>query len=515
MPSYFFEIPDVGSTIQKAVTDNVTKNVLANMGVPEADVIYEGAEYAEQSQSGSTVGEKRKQSYGSSDRIVISVEEQRDPLSRIERMPGYNLEVPFFHDVNHGVKLSPSMVKYDVNITVRRRAPSKAIIQSWCNEIQRKTDMGRDMFVTHADFYYHIPNPALNLLKSCYETQYWDEPKPPVSLQGYFKKFFTNNVTVTNALGGQGSRFAVRVSEQRIIGIFDTEGPKERKGDKFTAWECEFTFKFNYHRPEAVEAVFPIILNNTLIEREWWLDNLAPGLVDIEDAGMGSFVSAGEHIVAPPYLRLPVYIPECDKPNLKIPSGNTGDVEIGVIHLEMMPSDDTPNLLFNLGELGNEVTLSDSLLEYIRESYSEDPNGGNSIIKIYVFENDHVIKPEKIAIDSDLNIYYNGVIIVNRIYRVIIVMELDWSIITDAGFDHLRQYPDLVETINKEFRPLVNEQYPIDKERDTIPPAHLDKIVKEMGQYDELAHGHYGVAPRLRGMITVHNNSIIAYRRAL
>ena len=137
-------------------------------------------------------------------------------------------------------------------------------------------------------------------------------------MQGYFKKFFTNNVTVISTVTGKHLEYAVRVSEQRILGIFDTEGPKERKGDKFTAWECEFTFKFNYHRPEAVEAVFPIMLNNTLMEREWWLDNLAPGLVDLQDAGAGVFVEAAEHIVEPPYIKLPVYIPQCDKPDLQI-----------------------------------------------------------------------------------------------------------------------------------------------------------------------------------------------------
>lgn len=514
MPSYFYEIPDVGSTVEKTVTDNVTKNVLANMGIENADIVYEGQEYAEQSQPDSTVGEKRKQSYGSSDRIVVSVEEQRDPLSRIERAPGYYLDEPFFHDKNHGVKLIPSMVKYDVTITVKRRAPSKATIQNWCNEIQRKTDMGRDMFPTHADFYYKIPVPALNLLKSCYETQYWDM-QPPYPLQGYFKKFFTNNVTVVSTLAGKNLEYAVRVSEQRILGIFDTEGPKERKGDKFTAWECEFTFKFNYHRPEAVEAIFPIMLNNTLIEREWWMDNLAPGLMDLKDAGAGVFVEAAEHIVEPPYIKLPVYIPQCDKPNLPIPSGNVGDVPIGVIHLEMTPSDTKPNYLFNLGQLGDEIQLSDTLLDYIKQSYSEDVNGGDSVVKVYVFENNYVVKQDRVAIDASLDVYLNNVVQVQNIYRVVIVIELEWSTVTDAGFDYLRRYPELVESVSNEFRPEVVNKYPIDKTRDRIPPAQLDNIIKEMGGYDELAHGNYGIKAKMRDMITVHNNSIISYRRKL
>lgn len=514
MPSYFYEIPDVGSTIEKAVTDNVTKNVLANMGIESADIIYEGQENA-QAQPNSTQGEKRKQSYGSSDRITVSVEEQRDPLSRIERAPGYYLENPFFHDPEHGVKLIPSMVKYDVTVTVKRRAPSKAVIQKWCNEIQRKTDMGRDMFPTHADFYYHIPIPALNLLKDCYETKFFEFDPRPYPLVGYFKKYFTDAVTLTASLGGHGEQYAVRVSEQRILGIFDTEGPKERKGDKLTNWECEFTFKFNYHRPEAVEAVFPIILNNTLMPREWWLDNLAPGLTDVEDAGASVFVQAAEHIITPPYLRLPVYIPECDKPELNIPTANTGDIKLGVIHLEMYPSDSAPNKLFNLGELGDEITLSQELLDYIRKSYSENPSGIDSILKVYVFENNYVVNQDKVAIDQNLDIYLNKVIRYNFIYRVVIVMELDWANVTDTGFDYLRRYPSLVDTINNEFRPQVSRDYPIDTERDRIPPAQLDEIIKEMGRYDELQHGQYGSAASMRDMITVHNNSIIAYRRSL
>ena len=109
MPSYFFEIPDVGTTVQKAVTDNVTKNVLANMGINHADIIYEGNEFTEQSQTGSTIGEVRAQSFGNAERIVLSVDETRDQLTRLERGTGYDIETPFFLDLEHGVKLSPSI----------------------------------------------------------------------------------------------------------------------------------------------------------------------------------------------------------------------------------------------------------------------------------------------------------------------------------------------------------------------------------------------------------------------
>jgi len=509
MPSYFFEIPDVGTTVQKAVTDNVTKNVLANMGINHADIIYEGNEFTEQSQTGSTIGEVRAQSFGNAERIVLSVDETRDQLTRLERGTGYDIETPFFLDLEHGVKLSPSMVKYDVNVTVKRRAPSKAVVQRWCNEIQRKLDMGGGILETQAEFYFNIPAPALNLLKECHDTKFFGRA-PEYDLLTYFKRYFTNNVTLTSNLSGAVRDYAVRYTELRILGVFDTDGPQVVKGDGFTAWECEFTFKFNYHRPEAVEACFPIILNNTLVSKMWWLDNLAPGLVDYSDGKAGSFVEAAMHIAEPTHLRLPLYIPQCDTPDLPYPFSSIGHIDLAIIHLEMDPSIDPPNLLFNLEGLGDEISLSELFLWYLKDSHSTDPCGLDSIFKIWLYEDSNLVTDCKVTVDQDFNVWYSGSIYISSTYRIRIVILMDWSELTEMGFDWLRQYPDFVQVLLDEFRPDVSDKVYIDPDRTNIKPRVLDNVVDELSNYDvNIKSG------TIRTMITVHNNTLIAYRRNL
>lgn len=513
MPSYFFEIPDVGTTVQKVVTDNVTKNVLLNMGIVDADVIYEGSEYEEQSQAGSTTGEKRKVSFGSAERIIVSVEETRDALSRIERGAGFNLEVPFFHDKKHGIVLTPSMVKYDVTVSVRLRAPSKAAVQTWCNEVQRKTDMGKDLLETQAEFYYRIPVPALNLLNECYKTMH-AHTVPLITLQDYFRQNFANNVTITSNLSGSVTEFAVRNTELRILGIFDTDGPKERKGDKFTAWECEFTFKFNYHRPEAVEAFFPVMLNNNLVSDEWWPTYDSPGLVDMTD-GKGTAFTEAVGIFNPPYIRLPIYVPECDQPLLPTFGIESEIVKLALIHLTMKPSITPPNLLFALNDITEALSFSPALLEYVKDSYRSNPNGTDSFFKAVLYENQTPVDPSKVAISEDLNIYYNGIVYRERTYRVILQLDLGLATMTNEGFEILRAHLDVLEMIIEEFA-RGGSKVPFSEaeiKRGKLSPKTLDDIITVIvGSGNGTAYnGSPSASARLP--ITIHNNTILSYRR--
>jgi hypothetical protein len=148
MPIKIVEIPDVNNTIQKNIHDSVSRNLLRYLGLEGADIVYEGSEGREVAQPDSTVGEQRTLSYGNTDRVVIDYDEQRDVMNRIERAPGADFELPFFKDTDNRISMTPTQVRYDVTVTVRRRAPSRAIVANWCNAIQRILDQDRAVMVT-------------------------------------------------------------------------------------------------------------------------------------------------------------------------------------------------------------------------------------------------------------------------------------------------------------------------------------------------------------------------------
>lgn len=514
MPNYFIEIPDVSTTVTKPVTDSVISNVLASLGLENADIIYETEDQTEQINTGSEIGERRKQSYGNSDRITVTVDEERD-RSRLERGLGYGLEIPFFHDSQFGITISPSSVQYDITVSIKRRSPSKAVVTNWYNEIQRKLDMGRDVFETQAEFYYKIPTPALNLLAECHRTIWFDDDEPGEPLIGYLKRCFTNNVTVLTNQGGKQTDYGVRHTLVRILTQINSDGPSVNKGDKLSTWECSFECKFSYMRPESVQMSYPVMMNNVLISEEWWMNNLAPGLADYDGATGGPLVEAGEDMIKPPYLRLPVFIPECEDPAIKVPGTGVGSIELAIIHLEMDWKLPPPNLLFNLLELGSTFSLSPELIAYIQHAIAEDPSLIHSIFKIVLFEDNYRVPDEKIAVAPDLNVYYNDYIHRSKIYRCYLILELDWSDLSDVGFDIIRFHPILVDIILDEFRKPIKELIPIDLTKPKIPAKDLDKIIIETGKYDPNKGSHYDRGGNIRKMITVTNSTLVSYRRNL
>lgn len=505
MPKQFFDISEVHGTVQKPVIDSVVDNILANTGLDDKHVYYVNEVYGGVKQAGSTVGDKTDDTFGTEERIEVEVEHEREPLTRFDRAVGYNRSRPFFNDGRSTV-LIPNYVMYNASVVLRRRASSKSTIVEWANHIQRKLDMGANSFTTHADYYYLIPNEALVLLKDIYDAQY-KGASAPETLQQYYQRGFDDNVTVVTNIASNGGAYVVREKQARITCRINTDGPVPRRGDKRTTWETEFSFQFTYSCPESVEAVYPIIINNTLLPRQWWVARDAPGLTPI--LGEVDWVTeALDSISQYEWLTLPAYIPPCDLPELVKPSTHAKDIDLAVIHLTLDHNEEPPYLLFNLGQMG-EYGLSQPLIDYIVDSYRDNPIGQDSVFKINLFENNGLVLRDMIAIDEELNVYFNNQVKYTSVYRVIITVEMGWKHISTKAFEVLRNHPIFVGQAVSIAIP----EYRIDNiGGGKVNAPTLDDICDRLADIDSVPHNYGSSLNNLRRPINILNGTLVSHR---
>ena len=532
MPVYLVEVPDVTSTVQKQVLDSVITNFLEHTGLSDKDVKFLEP-LSNSHQPGSNIGDQTDVSFGNNERITLEFEETRNEETRISRAPGYTFEVPFFLDAANKIRLSPSMVGRDVTLTLSRRAPSRAALTSWLNEFQRKSDMGRSSFVTMSNFFYYVPVPCLNLIAECYRARttlldYED------TLKDYMKQHFAEAITVIAGEGGIGETFAVRMQECRILITIEEQEPRPVKGEG-TAWTAEVTCKFTYFAPEAVRMSYPIIINNTMLDKIWWHTTEAPGLNDETGAVPNVWVDALDKIIKDlPGIKLPIKVPNVDEPYV----GTIGrdryeqDLVRGYLQfnhesgwvpdVDWKPGDDYPQNIkdimpvhvCNMAEIPN-VEWSKNLLEYMHDCVIKDPTLRNCIIRPIVYEDKIALNRDKLIMDEELNVWSAYVPNLMEIYRFSFSIWLHWRTIDEGMFDELRTHPGFVSDIIKDFFPSLYPKYPSLSKPDIgkLPAKELDDICQDVAEaIDKLQPTNDPNRSNLFIMSNILNGRIITYR---
>lgn len=453
MPVFTVEIPDVAATIHRQVIDSVVFNVLRQLGYDQADVIYNGA-YLTTAQPGSTIGEKRELSYGATDKVVVEIDEQRDDEALNDRGMGFEYQPPFFHNEFFGIILAPDNARYNVDVTISRRAASRAVISSWANELRRKFALGRDVIETQASYHYRIPPTLLNLLGDLHKAM-TAKLSDKFDLLDLLVNGFSKAVTVISNQSGQYQEYAVRNTLTRILSVFDPSAEMEQEKDKDSgAWTGRFQFRFTYERPEAVTAYYPAILNNTLLAPEWWQERVMPGIGDMRGAIRNVYIDAQDSLRETiPFINLPVYLPNCDVPSLPHMGRDPRELDLVLGYLELEPTELQPLVpFFNLTQLGN-IQLSPALLAYLKEAYEDTPDGSNSIIRVMVYEDNHQLDPAVILVDSALNVVGNFQAKIECTYRFAITTRLNWCWLPNEAVEIIRRHPIFIWDWLKDFHP--------------------------------------------------------------
>ena len=454
MPVLTVEIPDVGATIHRQVIEGVVRNTLRQMGCKDEDIFYVGA-YSNVAQPQSNIGEERTLNFGNTDKIVVEVDEVRDPEGLNDRYVGRVNQPPIFKNNFFNISILPELCRYNVSVTITRRAASRPIISNWANELRRKFSMGRDIIETQSSYHYLIPVPALNLIADIHRAMITkiDDKFPLLDL---LVNGFNKGVTVISNQSGDYKQYAVRNTLTRILSVFDPseEIEQEKHQNGNGAWTGRFRFNFQYERPESVTCYYPIMINNTLLPEQWWQPRQMPGIADMIGTVRSVYIDAQDTVRDMlPFINLPIFLPECDSPDLPHMGYDPKEIDLLAGYLELSPEEINPLIpLFNLTELGN-VSLTPAVLNYLKDAYLDANDGSNSILRVMIFEDRHKLDPHQVQVDQQLRVWGNFTGKITSLYRFALTTRRDWSLIPEEAIDILRHHPVFVWEWLKDFHP--------------------------------------------------------------
>ncbi len=452
MPNFTIPIPAMDETVKHNVLMSVIDRILSILCIKRDDVILQ-LPYSNNTQPNSQAGVERDVSFGQNRRVFVDVDETRDPDNLTDRGVGFDSQKPFFHDVSLDVRLHPALARYNYDLTLNIRSASRSEVSMWANDVHRRASLGGDTFPVGADFHYVIPGECIALLLDAHKAA--SHKVQIADIGQWLKTGFINAVTTAN------KSFIVRDSRSRILCTID--GPAEITKEKQDsgAWLGTLRVKFSVQLPELIDAYYPPILNNTLMDKKWWQSMLQPGVSDEANCQRDAYVEFQDELTfQKAQIPIPIYIPDCDFPIMEKGTRYPGELMLICGYYEMNADElkAEEKFLLNLSNLGN-VKLKPRVLEYIKVAHSINPNGVDSVYRVYSYEDALQLDRDRGRLSQALDYYLKKEMVLTSLYQFGITVLTDFRYLSDLGKEFLWDFADIIIAIILDFRPDIANRY--------------------------------------------------------
>lgn len=517
MPNFNTQVLDVDGTAKHYIVMSVVDHLVKILNLTADEYVLNNP-YGNSMQAGSNAGVQRRDNFGQTDRIFIDVDEQREADNINNRGAGRDFEVPFFHNPEFAIRLLPAYANFRFQITMRVRTPSRATANVWINRLHRFASQGGDAFIVEANYHYNVPDITIALLTDLFNTSQIKGTKRDFG--DFLRKGFAPAVTYSD------NTFIVRQTPTRLTCIVESPGDiKAERAEQDSAWEGTLNIRFSAQVPDSVDAIYPPIMSNTLIPDRWWQSMLNEGESDEIDAVKDEIVWAQDQVtMLEEIIPLPVYLIPCDFPEIPKGSRRGGEYSIIQSYFELDPSEVVANTLkFDLTDLGEKVSLTPRMIEYIKASYAKRPWGVDSILHVFTYDNGRECEVDDSTIDQNALYSINMPLKMDRLYSMAITLMTDFTFLTEEGREIIKNFPDILIDVIVDFRPDVVEKYPgidlpngggwiITDPNDPNFGKLPDDIFDEI--YDDLINPNRPEGSLYRsGMLTVTHNRILSKNR--
>ncbi len=452
MPNFTIPIQSVDETIKHNILMSVVDRILTILNIKRDDVILQ-LPYSNNSQPNTQVGVERDLSFGQSRRVFVDADETRAPENLTDRGAGFDAQPPFFHDSQLAIRLHPALARYNYDLTLNIRSASRSEVSMWVNDVHRIASLGGDSFLVGADFHYVIPHPLIALLLDLHASAAHKVNMP--SIGEWLKSNFINAVTSAN------KNFIVRNSLARLLCTIDGAGEITREKQDSGNWMGTLRVKFSVQIPEMIDVYYPPVLNNTLIPSKWWQSMLCPGTSDEAYSTKDAYVTFQDELAPQaPKIEVPVYIPNCDFPQLEKGTRYPGELVLICGYFEMTADEiKSPKIkLFNPTQLGK-VKFIPRIYEYLKVAYIDNPDGIDSVYRFYIYENEKQLDRSRNSLDQNLDFWTTKTMSLKDTYQFSATVLTDFRYLSDHGKELLYDYADLIIAIIADFRPDIYNRY--------------------------------------------------------
>lgn len=278
MPNILVPIPVTYSPVHRRVAMSVIENVMRITGIDKSTRVELRGDLNVATQPGGELGDVGKTLRFQNDgRLIVTAQEtyrESEVLNTSVRQPNID---PIFEDRAIGVHIKPVYSYTDVELSFTYRAKTRQEVTMWRDDIKVRIGDNRQQHLHELDYMFPIPPWCALLLKEVY-TRREAVAGYGETLNDYLKAHYTKNATVIATQDGDASKAILVVAEKQIgvQGWFDFIEPVEaEKNEDGPMWQVQFIYRFNYQKPVELNAQYPLVVHNQLID-----DKFIPKLVE-------------------------------------------------------------------------------------------------------------------------------------------------------------------------------------------------------------------------------------------
>lgn len=432
---------------------DITRQLFELTGISDSTQILYPGDTARAKQPGSAVdGNSTDPSFSSAttpftSRMFVEVEEveQADRLLATAVFGGENL--PVFRDDRVETIIAPVYSTQEMVINFRYRAQDKTMGLRWRDEIRGKTPQLREQFLHDITYHYNLPPEYMVILEEIHRMREAVAPYGE-TFEQWFGMYSSQRVGQITTMAGSQPSWTVAETQTRVIGYFDFEGVPE-KGEKDSegdTWIISFAYKFRYDKPVGAAMSYPLMVHNQLIKyRPDQPENLLDAkLRSYSQSGLNfRFFEQGNKLLG---ISNGVAIPSFDE---FIPSSvplNTTRVFTALTSVSTDPAAD-PLVLFNLGDLGSQVSLDPAVLAFLQGEVPYLTKLYASPFLVSLYRDTNLLPATKLTVDASLNVRSTEPLDLRHYYHVRFGLLDDLSLLTADAQARLRKNADVLGLI--------------------------------------------------------------------
>jgi len=451
MPNISLPLEDLQDSVERPVVLSVVKELLDITELSDKTPISFYDDEGKSAQLGSLINAdaSRVNKWPFDERVRIEVEEDFDP-DRLYTIHTKTPEhIPVFKDEALGVIIRPtySPTKVVINFNYRARDKNQAI--KWRNRIRAKAAMFRDINLHELSYHTHLQEELIVMLKEIHRLRE-NRAGYGEDFHTYFARHLSDKASIKTNLGGKSVLWSIEERQIRVQGLFDFEGAPE-KGDKEDggdAWSINFSYKFEYEKPIEYNMVYPVVIHNQVLSKNYRPVEKVYRLEDQQRAfsqsGMAYNAFESDTKVLTYRGNDGIKIPNFDEfiPATILPT--TVNVMTCLVTIDNPPNQ---RKLLNLTELG-ETGLNPLVLQFMKDTeYEFMGRDFFSVFSLSLYRQNILLSSGSLMVDNALNVFSTFDLDLRKTYRVRLGLVTNFTYLRKEAIERLKGVPGLGDIV--------------------------------------------------------------------
>ena len=464
MPNVVMTNPVTYENVTRPVALGVIREVARVLRLPgDINVVFAGGAETVANTGSTLTGDPNDSVFSHNLLFTVEVQE-RAVEDRILTLHAHeNEQYPIFADTDLGIAIRPIYSMTEQLISFKVRFPNRVVAQRFRDDVLTRLAMLRQEDNHEITYHYSIPNPFLHLLRDLHGLRENVAPYGE-SFSQWMNAHLDSRATLLTNVAGKRSLLAFPETQTRIWGTFSdltAMAESAQKDGESGRWTISFDYRWQYDKPIACKAHWPLVVHNQFVPEPWFdMRNASGHMVDhwVRKERPSYSREAFDRVATQDEAMCedrfqPTIIPVMDdwSTPAKIP-----DLQL-IVQALIGVNPQTPTVAMDLKEL-DDYQWDPDVLSFMRSEAPYMTRYGHSVFHVSLYRGDRLQAPEALSVTSELAVVSANPLNLREVHHVRVHGLTDLFFLNDAGRQRLIQSGVVGQKILTQLQLLVHSK---------------------------------------------------------